>query len=223
VRQDITEMMKGSRLHCLAHQAVRAVARRIDLRIWSKGSGNGRPLHFTKESVVRDYAARFGLRNFIETGTYMGDMAHAVRDTFDRIITVELDGSFCRAARWRLRKLSHVTVIQGDSSAVLPTLLQSVREPCLFWLDAHYSGWPTSKADTETPVVRELDAILDHPVRDHVVLIDDACCFTGANDYPTVAELRQFVGSRRPDMTLELAEDIIRLHRRPTPLAASAS
>lgn len=208
----ITEMMKGSRIHCVTHQSVRAVARRIDLRVWSKGSGARRPLHFTKEGVVRQYADCFGLRHFVETGTYMGDMAHAVRDRFDRIVTVELDSGFCKAARWRLRKLTHVTVIEGDSSKVLPQILQATHEPCLFWLDAHYSGWPTSKTDVETPIVRELELILDHPVREHVVLIDDACCFNGENDYPSIGNLRDFAVSRRSDMTLQVADDIIRLH-----------
>lgn len=210
--QSITEMMKGSRLHCLAHQAVRAVARRKDLRIWGRTSGDGRPLHFAKEAVIREYSDRFGLRSFIETGTYMGDMTHAVRDQFDEIITVELDSSFCKAARWRLRNLPHVTVIEGDSSTILPRIMQRMRQPCLFWLDAHYSGWPTSKTEVDTPIVRELEVILNHSVRDHVVLIDDACCFTGDNDYPSVAELREFVCSRRPDLTLDLVDDIIRLH-----------
>jgi hypothetical protein len=213
VGQGIIEMMKGSRLHCLTHQVVRAVARRKDLRLWSSAAGEG-ALHFTKESVVRAYATRFGLRTFVETGTYMGDMAHAVRDLFDRILTIELDSSFCKAARWRLRKLPHVTVLEGDSSMVLPQLLETVRDSCLFWLDAHYSGWPTSKSDVDTPIVRELEVILDHPVRDHVVLIDDACCFTGMNDYPTVEELCRFVRARRPDMSLQVSDDIIQLYPR---------
>jgi hypothetical protein len=208
----IIEMMKGSRVHCLTHQAVRAVARRKDLRVWSNGSGARGPLHFTKEGVVRQYADRFGLRNFVETGTYMGDMTHAVRDRFDKIVTVELDSGFCKAARWRLRKLSHVTVIEGDSSTVLPQILQATSEPCLFWLDAHYSGWPTSKSESDTPIVRELEVILDHPVREHVVLIDDACCFTGDDDYPSISHLHDFATTRRSDMTLHVADDIIRLH-----------
>jgi hypothetical protein len=212
VGHGIIEVMKGSRMHCLTHQAVRAVARRADLRVWRRASGDERPLHFTKEGVVRQYADRFALRSFIETGTYMGDMAHAVRDRFDRIVTVELDRGFCTAARWRLRKLPHVTVIEGDSSTVLPQILQTTHEPSLFWLDAHYSGWPTSKTDVETPIIRELEVIFDHPVREHVVLIDDACCFTGQNDYPSVGHLRDFATSLRPDIALQVAEDIIRLH-----------
>jgi hypothetical protein len=223
VTRSITEIMKGSRLHCLTHQAVRAVVRRKDLRVWNRKAASTRPLHFAKEGVVREYASRFGPRIFVETGTYMGDMAHAVRDLFDRIITIELDGSFCKAARWRLRKLPHVTVMEGDSSRMLPEILQDLREPCLFWLDAHYSGWPTSKSDVDTPILRELDVLLAHGVRDHVVLIDDASCFTGQNDYPSVDEVRHFVRDRRPDVALEVADDIIRLHPTadvPAPAAA---
>jgi hypothetical protein len=53
---------------------------------------------------------------------------------------------------------------------------------------------------------------LDHPIRDHVVLIDDASCFNGNNDYPTLEELRLLVRSHRPDMALNLADDIVRVH-----------
>jgi hypothetical protein len=161
---------------------------------------------------VRSYARRYGPRVFVETGTYMGDMAHAVRDQFERILTIELDTSFCRAARWRLRKLAHVTVLEGDSKSILPVILESLDEPSLFWLDAHYSGWPTAKSDVDTPILDELDVVLSHGVAGHVILIDDARCFIGWNDYPTIAELREFVVSRRPEMMLEVSDDIIRIH-----------
>jgi hypothetical protein len=208
----VTGLLKGSRIHCVVHHAIRTRTRKRDYYFWHR---NGeRPLHVSKELVVRSYARRFGLQAFIETGTYMGDMVYAVEDLFNKIVTVELDAALCRAATWRLRKLPHASVVQGDSSEVLPALLDGLNEPCLFWLDAHYSGWPTARAEVETPIRRELKAILDHPVAQHVVLIDDASCFNGEHHYPTLDELRALVAARRPGMSFEVGDDIIRLHER---------
>src|SRR5262249_2110956 len=91
-----------------------------------------------------------------------------------------------------------------------------ITEPCLFWLDAHYSGshfgCQTARGPRDTPIIQELEHILTHPIMSHVVLIDDARLFNGHNDYPTATELRDFIASRRPDWGVEIKDDIIRVH-----------
>jgi hypothetical protein len=94
---------------------------------------------------------------------------------------------------------------------VLLTVLQKLREPTLFWLDGHWSGGITAKGEKETPIVAECEAVLSHPVRGHVILIDDARCFTGENDYPTVAEMRALC-ERHAAVTFEVDADVIRVH-----------
>jgi hypothetical protein len=192
---------------------LRKVVRKKDLRFWARGRSDGQLLHASKESVLRDYGGRFGLRTLVETGTYMGDMALAVADCFDHIITIELDPHLCHAAGRRLQHLSNVTVLQGDSAEVLPRVLQSLERPSLFWLDAHYCGWWTARGSLDTPIERELNAILSHAVRDHVVLIDDASCFTGAGDYPSLDRLAEVVARHQPGASIEVADDIVRIHR----------
>jgi hypothetical protein len=78
-------------------------------------------------------------------------------------------------------------------------------------LDGHYSAGITARGDLDTPIMAELSAICDHPIDGHVILIDDARCFTGEDDYPTVDEVRDFVASRKPDHGFELALDIMRI------------
>jgi hypothetical protein len=99
-------------------------------------------------------------------------------------------------------------VLQGDSTQVLREVLSRIEEPCLFWLDAHYSGKGTALADCETPVWGELS----HAVKSHVILIDDARCFDGENGYPSLAEIKTCVNERRPDQICEVRDDIIRIH-----------
>lgn len=164
-----------------------------------------------KAEVLRGYAVRYGLRTMVETGTFQGDMACALKDTFASIVTIELAPHLYAAAKHRFAHIPQITCLLGDSGTTLSPVLARLDEPALFWLDAHYSGGETAKGSVETPVTSELESILAHHVRDHVVLIDDARCFDGTHDYPVVSELRDVVGRLRPDMTFELEYDVIRI------------
>jgi hypothetical protein len=108
-----------------------------------------------------------------------------------------------------------VTILEGDSGVLLPDVLAERQEPCLFWLDGHYSAGVTARGDLETPILKELDAILSHPWPD-VVLVDDARCF-GQGDYPSIDGIRAMVADRRPKWSVSVADDIIRIHG-PAPL-----
>ena len=57
--------------------------------------------------------------------------------------------------------------------------------------------------------MEELKQICAHPVKDHVILIDDAREFTGQNDYPTIESLRTFIGARLPDHEFDVKDDIV--------------
>ena len=60
--------------------------------------------------------------------------------------------------------------------------------------------------------MEELGAIYRHNPTAHVILIDDARHFTGAGDYPSLDELRRLVDEWSPGASIEVADDIIRLH-----------
>jgi hypothetical protein len=165
-----------------------------------------------KQSTVKHYGERFHVTAFIETGTYEGDMVDAVKDSFRRIYSVELDSALFERAKSRFSFDDHITILRGDSGEVLPQLLGDLRVPTLFWLDAHYSRGITARGELETPIMKELESILHHDISGHVILIDDVRCFTGEHDYPTVEGVRQFVLSRRPELNFSVADDIIRIH-----------
>jgi hypothetical protein len=166
-----------------------------------------------KERAIREYGKRFNICTLVETGTFRGDMVDAMKDRFDEIYTIELDLILHENAARRFADFSHIRVIHGDSTEQLPGLLDRLIEPCVFWLDAHYSllGETTASGELNTPIVAELKAILTHHERRHVILVDDARHFTGSNDYPTLAWIREFVGTQRPDLELEVRDDIIRI------------
>ena len=183
------------------------------LRRWLNRSSLN-PISLIKQRTVKRYAKQFSLNTLIETGTCGGEMLYATRKIFKEIHSIELSEFLYKFAKKRLAKYKHISLYQGNSSEVLPKLLINIRQPCLFWLDAHYSGGLTTRGDQETPIMKELVAIFNHPIDKHVVLIDDAYLFTGEKDYPKLEEVKKFISTKRNDLTLSIKSDIIRIHKK---------
>jgi len=159
--------------------------------------------HDYKKQVVSSYGS--GVRVLIETGTYYGEMVEAQMDNFDRIISIELSERLYKKAVDKFRGVKNVVILNGDSGKLLPSIVKTLHEPVIFWLDGHYSGGVTAKGSKETPIREELACILNHHIK-HVILIDDARCF-GKGDYPTLEEIQAVKGK----YSYELKHDIIRL------------
>lgn len=180
---------------------------RQDLRRWEADRSGPFP-HLLKQRVVLEHAAAKGARIFVETGTFYGHMLRACLGHFDRLVSIEVEPHFCRRAQKVFRRYRNVSVLRGDSGEILPDVLRTIESPCLFWLDAHYSGNVTGRAELETPIKQELAAIVSHPIR-HVVLVDDANCFDGTHDYPEVAWIERT--GRDAGYSVSVADNIIRL------------
>lgn len=178
---------------------------------WEQQGSPVPPPHAYKQRVVRQYARKHSLQVLIETGTYLGDMVEATRTEFRQIHSIELDQELHRRAAQRFAAQANVTIMQGDSGEVLPRLLDSLTAPALFWLDGHYSADITAKGDKDTPIVSELRSIARHPVKGHVILIDDARCFNGTHDYPTLGELEAIARQYWPGSAFEVRDDIVRI------------
>jgi len=120
-------------------------------------------------------------RVFIETGTYLGDGVQRALDSgYKAVISIELDKKRYENAKKRFSNNKNVRIIHGNSGTALPKLLKKVKEPCTFWLDAHYCGEPLSQgieiADKWCPMNEELEAINNHHIKTHTILIDDMRC-----------------------------------------------
>ncbi len=186
-----------------------------DNRALIKWYRNGKPLpppHLAKQGIIKEYAKRFSVDTLVETGTYLGAMVESALRDFQKIVSIEVDESLYRAAAKKFDKYPHVTIMKGDSSDMLGMVLRNVTGKALFWLDAHYSEGITGKGALNTPIMRELGTILDHS-SEHVTLIDDARCFTGMDDYPTIDALKDYVKKRIPEVSFYICDDIIRIHR----------
>ena len=160
-----------------------------DIFQWRRDGFGTPPPHTVKIGMLAHYMRTYGLKKFIETGTFRGSTLHKMARLGFDCTSIELADGLYEAAIAKFAHYPNVKLIHGDSGVVIPKILETLNEPALFWLDGHYSGGPTAQGDKFTPVAEELDAILRHPISGHVVLIDDARCFTGEDDYPPLHEL----------------------------------
>jgi len=194
-----------------AHLLHERLEEEAELHRWRRA---GRPLpppHTFKQRLLSRYSRRYRLRTLVETGTYLGDMVHAMRRRFRSIISIELSPELSAKAKARFAAYSNITILEGDSSVVLPKILRGIQQPSLFWLDGHYSAGITARGAEETPVSAEIGAILDHRIQGHVILIDDARNFDGTHDYPNYESLLQSIQLRRPTAKISRKDDVIRV------------
>lgn len=104
-------------------------------------------------------------------------------------------------------------ILEGDSGVLVPQVVAQLDRPALFWLDAGYYGVDLTKGDLSR-LLTELRAILSSPVRDHVVLMDDARMFVGTEGKFNASQLVSWIKREYPDRKVEIVRDIFRVTRR---------
>ena len=114
---------------------------------------------------------------FIETGTYIGDGVKEALDCgFETIYSIEIDYNRFLNCTKMFEKNDNVIIIYGDSGVELPKLLKKIDKKVTFWIDAHYSADGAYIGDKWCPIKEEFEAIKDHHINDHTILIDDWRC-----------------------------------------------
>ena len=122
---------------------------------------------------VLDKYRKFGAI-FIETGTCSGQgVLSAIAAGFDKVYSIELSRYNYNVSLKNVGKTPKANLIFGDSAVELPKLLEKLHEPCVFWLDAHFSGGTTAGKGKPAPLLDELEAIARHDIKHHAILIDD--------------------------------------------------
>jgi hypothetical protein len=159
-----------------------------------------------KADTVIEYGR--GMPVLVETGTYQGATLAFCVGHFDRLFSIELDDGLYEAACERFAHEASVMLIHGDSSVELNRLAGEIKDPVLWWLDAHYSDDTTAKGPHDPPLEWELRAILERS-RPDVILIDDARLMGVVPNYPSIDEIRGVIGDRAS--TFEVHRDVIRI------------
>ena len=175
---------------------------------WMNGPKTGAPPHIIKQLHIKNLKNKFNLNILVETGTYLGEMVKAQSNVFEYIYTIEVSNEIYNQTKKKLKHLTNVSFMLGDSGEVLQKLVGEIKEPALFWLDGHYSGGITSKGVLNTPIFKELDYIFATSFQ-HVILIDDARDFTGNDDYPTIESLKAYVKSIKGNYLFKVQDNMI--------------
>src|SRR5690554_3583386 len=89
--------------------------------------------HSIKQNNIRRYQEAYQYHVFIETGTYLGDMIEAQKNSFKKLISVELGKELYQKALMRFQEDPQVTLLQGDSGVMLKQVIQDLDEPALIW------------------------------------------------------------------------------------------
>ncbi|AZI25856.1 hypothetical protein EA772_11065 [Pedobacter sp. G11] len=176
---------------------------------WEKQGKPAPPPHIIKQKAILQAKKASGYNILIETGTYLGEMIESQKNTFRIIYSIELGHDLHIAAKAKFKKEAHINLLEGDSGKILKVLMPQIKEPAIFWLDGHYSGGITAKGDKDCPIFEELTAILNADKLPHILMIDDARLFNGADGYPTVAELNSFIRTFTTAFKQEIENDII--------------
>jgi hypothetical protein len=128
-------------------------------------------------AFLAQLAEAFGLRAFVETGTFLGHTSAIAGGIFSEVHTIELSAKLAAQARARFAASPQIQVHEGDSAELLPQILAKLAVPALFWLDGHYSEGITARGRGNTPILAEIAAIVRSGRKDAVILIDDLRLF----------------------------------------------
>src|SRR5229473_472438 len=129
----------------------------------------------------------FGIKRFIETGTYRGDTAYWASRLFPFVTTIEYSTPIYEKAVEKYGRIQNIDFIFGDSRQVLQTIAQELNEGCIFWLDSHWIGGESYGKDGECALLEEL-SIIAQSKYDHFIFIDDARLFTSPPPPPHKAD-----------------------------------
>ncbi len=209
--QSFKNLIKRTPLYRPARNIVNRMLQKRQLKSWEANGRPAPPPAPVKHRAMRAYAEQFGLKVFVESGTYYGDTVEAVKPWFERVYSIELSRDLYEGAKKRFRSDRNVHLICGDSGEHIGALVKDIHQPALFWLDGHYSGGETAKGESDTPIYKELEHILSAPDLGHVILIDDAHCFGTLPDYPSIEDLMRFVHRFRPETEIQVEDDSIRI------------
>jgi|KBSSwiStaDraftv2_1062776.scaffolds.fasta_scaffold53032_3 hypothetical protein len=210
VKSELRQVIKKTPLYYPLRNWVVRRKQTADLAEWE---GKGKPIpppHMAKQRMLREYAKRYGLRVFVESGTYFGDMLEAMKADFDRIYSVELSRDLHEKAITRFQGINNIELIHGDSSIELERIMAKINQPALFWLDGHYSAGVTARGAKDTPIYEELRHILNASERGHVIIVDDARCFGTDPAYPSIEELSELI-KKRSNLDIRVQDDSIRI------------
>jgi hypothetical protein len=124
----------------------------------------------------------------IETGTWTGDgIEKAFASGFKKVYSCDINQEKITLASQRFVD-KELSLLCASSEIALEQFLNDINERCVIFLDAHAMplnerredkgfGESTLGDGPTCPLLHELEIIKNHPIKNHIILIDDIQCF----------------------------------------------
>ena len=113
---------------------------------------------------------------FIETGTAHGDTIFTMEPYFQTLYTIEIQKEFHTNTKNRYNG-NKIHFLLGDSDDILQTLLPTISEKAIFFLDGHWSSGNSGKGKKDVPLLEELTHIHTLFQNSAILVIDDCRLF----------------------------------------------
>jgi hypothetical protein len=157
---------------------------------------------FECEKIVKNFELEIkDYKTFIETGSFFGDTISNMVNHFENIHSIELSERFFNHCKNRFKYNQSVIMHLGDSSIVLPKLIENINTDTIFFLDGHWSNDGTAKGEKDVPLLEELNTIVNNFKYNSLIIIDDLRLF-GTNrgedwSYITEENILKVFGDRK--------------------------
>jgi hypothetical protein len=109
---------------------------------------------------------------FIETGTYNGDTIIPLEPYFNKLYTIEFSEKYYNNTKNKYNG-DKINFILGDSSIVFESLLPTITDKCIFFLDGHWSSGDTGRSNKDCPLEEEITHINNLFTNSAIIIIDD--------------------------------------------------
>ena len=109
---------------------------------------------------------------FIETGTHCGGTIFAMEPCFQTLHTIEYSELYFNRTKSTYIG-NKINFLHGDSSIVFNTLLPTINDKSIFFLDGHWSGGDTGQSEKDCPLEEEITCINELFKEEGILIIDD--------------------------------------------------
>jgi len=109
---------------------------------------------------------------FIETGTYVGETIFNMEPYFNKLYTIEYSNDLFNSVKNKYNG-NKIDFILGDSSIIFETLLPTINQNTIFFLDGHWSSGNTGRSAKDCPLIEEITHINNLFQHKAIIIIDD--------------------------------------------------
>src|SRR4051794_14695664 len=89
--------------------------------------------------LILQLQREFGLKEFVETGTFRGKTAVWASAHFQHVFTIEASKEIFDTMHARAAGHANIEFLFGNSRDVLGQIIPRLSGPAVFWLDGHWS------------------------------------------------------------------------------------